>query len=301
MDNKIGYIINESGILMEDFDIVTPTASGATPFKDDIKFHSKDRVIGYGILQAADERNRNGRIYRRSDLEREVNAPRQRELMDSGTFLGHAGHPLSSELIVQQTIDPKLCCVRFHKLWMEGDKVMAYFEGTNNELGKTFDSDLRIGVKPAFSLRALGTIKATPQGAMVENLKMITYDSVIYPSHRGAYTQGVISESAIENAPVSGFALNESNDATKSFITSFSNADVVKAIKQMGATNESAIDYIKDKSHNFKMLKEYFDLSKYDTIDIINPRQVALTEAGNATIVMNIEDYIAKELQGYKG
>lgn len=300
MDNKIGYIINESGILMEDFDIVSPTASNSIPFKDDIKFHSKDRIIGYGVLQNADERNRNGRIYRRSDLEREINAPRQVELMSTGTFLGHAGHPLSNELIVQQTIDPKLCCVRFHKLWMEGDKVMAYFEGTNNELGKTFDSDLRMGVKPAFSLRALGTIKSTPQGAMVENLKMITYDSVIYPSHKCAYTQGVVNESATMEV-VSGFALNENNDATKSFISTFSNADVVAAIKKMGATNESAINYIKDKSQNFKMLQEYFDMSRYDMVDIINSRQVALTEAGNTTIVMNIEDYIAKEIQNYKG
>lgn len=300
MDNKIGYIINESGVLMEDFDIVSPTASRSLPFKDDIKFHSKDRIIGYGVLQNADERNRNGRIYRRSDLEREINAPRQVELMSTGTFLGHAGHPLSNELIVQQTIDPKLCCVRFHKLWMEGDKVMAYFEGTNNELGKTFDSDLRMGVKPAFSLRALGTIKSTPQGAMVENLKMITYDSVIYPSHKCAYTQGVVNESATMEA-VSGFTLNKSNDATKSFIGTFSNADVVAAIKKIGTTNESAIDYIKDKSQNFKMLKEYFDMSKYDMVDIINSHQVALTEAGNATIVMNIEDYITKEIQNYKG
>lgn len=301
MDNKIGYIINESGILMEDFDIVAPTASGATPFKDEIKFHSKDRVIGYGALQTADEKNRNGRIYTRADLAREVDAPRQKELMATGTFCGHAGHPLSNELIVQQTIDPKLCCVRFHKLWMEGDTVMAYFEGTNNELGKTFDADLRIGVKPAFSLRALGTIKATPRGAVVENLKMITYDSVIYPSHRGAYTKGVLNESAIGEAVTSGFALNESNDATKSFISTFTNADVVNTIKKMASTNESAIEYIKDKSQNFKMLKEYFDMSKFDMVDILNSRQVALTEAGNATIIMNIEDYIAKELQDYKG
>lgn len=300
MDNRIGYIINESGILMEDFDIVTPTASGSLPFKDEIKFHCKDRIIGYGVLQTAEERNRNGRLYTRADLAREVEAPRQRELMETGNMLGHAGHPLSSELIVQQTIDPKICCVRFHKMWMEGDRVMAYFEGTMNELGRTFDADLRIGVKPAFSLRALGTIKSTPRGAVVENLKMITYDHVIYPSHRGAYTTGVINESTA-SVPDSGFTLNEGNDATKSFITSFSNADVVRAIKEMGGTNESAIQYIKDKSHNFKMLKEYFDMTKYDTIDIINPRQVALTEAGNATIVMNIEDYIAREIQGYKG
>ena len=38
-------------------------------------------------------------------------------------------------------------------------------------------------------------------------------------------------------------------------------------------------------------------MAKYDTVDIINPRQVALTEAGNATIVMNIEDYIAENFR----
>lgn len=302
MNPKIGYIINESGVLMEDFQLFEPQAMSSKSFsKEDIKFHSPDRVIGVGILQNADARNRNGRIYRREDLEREINAPRQQELMAAGQMCGHSSHPLSSELIVQQTIDPKLCCVRFHKMWMDGDKVMAYFEGTNNDLGETFDKDLRIGIRPAFSLRALGTIKATPQGALVENLKMITYDYVIYPSHQCAYTQGVISESAAIETPVSNFTLCNENDATKSFTGTFSNADVVKAIRQLGSTNEAAVDFIKDRSFNFKMLKECFDMTKFDTIDIISPYKVALTEAGNATIVMNVEDYIAKELQNYKG
>ena len=289
MNNKIGYIINESAPIVTEFTVTEDTRSGI------------HRVTGTGILQTGNERNRNGRFYRTEDLAREINAPRQKELISTGNLLSEASHPLSTELIRQQTIDPRNSCARFLKLWMEGDNVMGTFQGTNNDLGETFDKDLRMGVKPAFSLRALGTISATPQGALVENLKMITYDYVIYPSHPGAYTQGVLNESSsLLSDPISNFKLTNANDATKSFIKEFTNEDVVNAIKQT-QLDESAIDYIKDKSHNFYLLKEAFDMTHFDTIDFINDKQVVLTEAGNATIIMNIEDYIAKEIQNYKG
>lgn len=289
MSNKIGYIINESAPVVTEFVVTEDTRSGI------------HRVTGTGVLQTGNERNRNGRFYRTEDLAREINAPRQRELIATGNLLSEASHPLSTELVRQQTIDPRNSCARFLKLWMEGDNVMGTFQGTNNDLGETFDKDLRMGVKPAFSLRALGTIAATPQGALVENLKMITYDYVIYPSHPGAYTQGVLNESAgLTAEPVSGFKLTNANDATKSFIKEFTNADVVDAIKKT-QLEESAMEFIKDKSYNFHLLKEAFDMTHFDTIDFINDKQVALTEAGNATIVMNIEDYIAKEIQNYKG
>lgn len=300
MNDKIGYIINESSVLMEDFEIIDSNSNKYN--KENFKFHNPVHTIGYGRLQTADERNRNGRIYSHDDLEREINAPRQKELLSTGNMQGHAGHPVgpgSESLVVQQTIDPKLCCVRFHKIWMVGNDVMAYFEGTNNDLGETFDKDLKIGVLPAFSLRALGTVRSTPQGALVENMKMITYDYVVYPSHPHAYTQGVLNESCIGgNFIQSNFKLTNSNDATKSNIMTFTNTDVINAIK---ATNESAIDFVKTSSFNYHMLKECFDLTKIDTVDIINHKQLALTEAGNQTIVMNIEDYISKELQNYKG
>jgi hypothetical protein len=282
---SIGYMINESSCLMEDFKIEEGKAN-------------PERVTGYGVLQTGNEKNRNGRIYRTADLAREIEAPRQKELLAAKQLLGHAGHPLSTELVVQQTIDPKQSCVRFLKLWMDGDNVMGAFEGTNNELGKTFDKDLRGGVKPAFSLRALGTISSTPQGAVVENLKMITYDYVVFPSHPGAYTKGILNESAsLESAPVSGFAFNDKMDADKSFIAGFTNQDAMNAIK---IANESAISYIKDKSYNYKMLQEAFDMTKIDTIDLISPSKIALTESGKHTIVMNVEDYISKEIQNYR-
>ena len=283
---KIGYILNESSVCMESVDI-----------RED---RNSNRVTGIGALQTGNEKNRNGRIYRTEDLVREINAPRQKELLAAKQLCGEAGHPIGSDassLVRQQTIDPTKICVRYLKLWMEGDNVMATFQGTNNALGEAFDKDLRQGVLPAFSLRALGTISSTPQGAVVENLKMITYDYVIYPSHPHAYTRGVLNESASSIAiPKSNFAMSNAMDGSKSFIKEFSNQDVINAISTM---RESAINYVKDKSSNFKMLQECYDMTKYDTVDIINPHKLALTEAGKNTIVMSIEDYIANEIQNY--
>lgn len=285
--SKIGYILNESSVCMESVDI-----------REDK--NDRTRVTGMGILQTGNEKNRNGRIYRTADLAKEIAAPRQQELLAAKQMCGEAGHPIgadASSLVRQQTIDPTKICVRYLKLWMEGDNVMGTFQGTNNALGEAFDKDLRQGVLPAFSLRALGTISSTPQGAVVENLKMITYDYVIYPSHPHAYTKGIINESAgIANAPKSNFTMNSSMDGTRSFIKEFSNKDVVNAITSM---RESAVNYIKDKSQNFKLLQECYDMTNYDTIDIISPHKIALTEAGKNTIVMNVEDYIANEIQNY--
>lgn len=292
IEKKIGYMINESASMaVAEFKIL----------KEDVNSAGVNRVTATGILQTGNVKNRNGRIYRTEDLSREIAAPRQIELLSTGNMLGRCGHPIGPDaqsLVVQQTIDPKECDVRFLKFWMDGDNVWSNFMGTNNDLGETFDKDLRMGVLPAFSLRALGTLKATPQGAFVENLKMITYDHVIYPSHPTAYTKGILSESSnIIDLPESSFKFTDEMDGTKSHIYEFTNEDAIKSISMI---KEAAVDYVKDKSLNFHLLKECYDMTKIDTIDISSNNKLILTEAGKNTIVMDIEDYIAKEIQNYK-
>ena len=284
-DRKIGYFFNEQSVTVNELELL----------------EKGDRVTGKGTLQTGNERNRNGRFYRTEDLAKEIVAPRQMELLNTGNMLGEAGHPLSKELIRQQTIDPTNTCVRYIKLWMEGDNVMGLFQGTNNALGETFDKDLRMGVKPAFSLRALGTIRTGREGAVVENLKIITYDYVIYPSHPGAYTTGIVNESSIIPIIESGFDPNKHPimDATKSFIGSFTNEDVVNIMRSQHE-NADMFNIIKDKSLNFNLLKECFDMTKIDTVDIISPNKVAITEAGMGTFVLSLEDYVAREIQNYR-
>ena len=178
---------------------------------------------------------------------------------------------------------------------------MSTFKGTNNALGETFDRDLREGVLPAFSLRALGSIENTKEGAIVTGLKMITYDYVIFPSHPTAYTTGLVSESAVlNNTPVSNFNKNykyrNAMNANNTLCEAFTNQDVINRMNQL--KNESAINYTKDYSKNYKLLKECFDLTNMVTMDINNGK-MNIIEASGDTIVMDIDNYILKEIRDF--
>lgn len=69
--------------------------------------------------------------------------------MEAGYLRAELGHPLTTELVRQQTIDDSRTCAMFLKLWTQGNDIWAHFRGTNNEFGKVFDPDLKDGCKPA--------------------------------------------------------------------------------------------------------------------------------------------------------
>lgn len=288
-NRAFGYMISESAVSVAEVEI---TENGR-------------RVTAEGVLQTGNEVNRNGRLYRTKDLAAEIKAPRQQELLRTKNMLGEAGHPMTKDLVRQQTIDPQCACVRYLDFWMDGDNVMGRFQGTNNDLGKAFDQDLRDGVLPAFSYRALGTVEETAQGSIVTNLKMITYDYVIYPSHPHAYTQKVLGESAI-----AGTSMQKSNllkyvpeyklNGSVSNVETFTNEMVIEKMHELQMQKESgAADYIRDMSRRFQLLKEAFDISNAATVDLVGDGKIAVTESGIGMIVMDVEDYITKEIQQY--
>lgn len=243
------------------------------------------KVVAECILQTADEKNRNGRYYAKEELFPQLTCPRITELLDSGTLKAECGHPLSKDLQRQAMIDDTKTCARFLKLWTNGNNVMAHVVGTNNELGKAFDLDLKEGVKPAWSLRALGSVEQTRRGCEVRNLRVITWDNVIYPSHPGAYTQGLVTESGsiIPDKRV----IVEGNDIMPE-------GQVIKL------SNSNVINFIKTESANLKFVKECFDFV-YTGIQLNeNGSRVYLTTTDGDTLAINLENYIASELMNYK-
>ena len=126
---KIGSIILEGAATVEDT-IISDSKSG--------------KIIAEGTLQDMDVENRNHRIYSKADMVPEVNGSRLKELINARSLLSEWGHPLSDDLVRQQTIDPKLCCCRFNKVWIENNLIKGQFEATNTEYGKAFDQDLRL-------------------------------------------------------------------------------------------------------------------------------------------------------------
>jgi hypothetical protein len=249
------------------------------------------KAIGEGILQTADERNRNGRYYAEDELFPQLVAPRTKELLSAGYLRAEMGHPLSKDLARQSVIDDKLSCARFLTIWTEGKNIWARFTATNNEYGKAFDMDLKEGCRPAWSLRALGSVVQTSRGAEVKNLRIITWDNVIYPSHPGAYTQRIVSESlAITNESASvttptGKILIENDLEGKAFIT---------PIKQ-----EQILNYIREQSGNLKFVKECFDFVYNDIVVNEAGTKVFLTTKEGDTLVVPMESYIHNELMNY--
>lgn len=269
-NENIGYVIVETATTVSD---IQP----AKIIKED---KNCNRVIAQGTLQEANEKNRNGRFYDSRDLFPQLTAPRTLELLRTGNLRAENGHPLSKELVRQQTIDPEKTVAIFLKLWTEGNLIKATFQGTNDAKGEEFNKDLICGFSPSWSLRALGTIQNTSRGAEVKGVKLITWDRVIYPSHPRAYTDGIISESA-------GIGVNNDSNV---FLEENDQGILIPI------TNDSVINYIKSESVNFKAIKESYDLL-YDNIELINRgTQVKLTDRSGGIFVINLESYIHDEI-----
>lgn len=271
INSQIGYIICESEYQMGPVELKPKLFNG--------------KLVGMGCLQTADEKNRNGRFYAHEELFPQVTCPRTTELIRAGYLRSECGHPLSKDLQRQSTIDDTKTNARFLKLWIEGMDIMAEFCGTNSKWGEAFNKDLAEGCLPAWSLRALGSIEQTRRGAEVKNLRVITWDQVIYPSHPGAYTQKLVSEQRLLNES-SSILMEEKNDTHGYGMI-------------LPITNEKVINFLQAESSNLKFVRECFDFA-YSGINVNEAgTKVVLTTNDGDTMVVNMESYIHNELMNY--
>ena len=113
---------------------------------------------------------------------------------------------------------------------------------------------------------------------MVENLRVITWDRVIYPSHPHAYTTRLVTESAA---------------AIDNRISNMNKNGMLIPI-----TNDSVVSYIKSESANIKSLISQIDFM-YESARMISPSQVQLVAKTGDVFVVNLEKHISTEIQNY--
>lgn len=268
---NIPYIIHEAPMAVASSEIVS---------------ENNGKIIAQTILQDLGVQNRNRRIYLPNDLLPELRASRAMELLETGNLKGELGHPMSQELSRQQTIDPVLVCCKYLKLWNEGNLIKAHVTGTNNQYGDYFNRDLMDGEKPSFSLRALGTMQVNGGKSYVKNIKVITWDRVIYPSHKVAYVEKLITESA----DVDTTSINSNQviveESYQGSIIPITNCPQVK-------------DFIKTESANLDIMAEAFGISSYDSVAVTKEGTIQMFNQDGSTLVMKPEDYILKEIRNY--
>lgn len=282
MNNQvIGNIILESSFKAEDTRIIKETAG---------------KVEATGILQDLGVTNRNGRIYELKDMKPEVEGDRlQKELIPNGDCVGEAGHPQSTELSRQSTIDPKSVCVRYTKIWIEGNDIRGNFRGTNNSYGEEFNADLLEGVKPSFSLRALGSVDRERNGkCYVRNIHVVTWDRVYFPSHKRAYMTGFVTDDKSVKESTVSESTNFNNTIDTNSEAVYENGVLIPIV------NQQVVDYIKEESANVKSILNTFDTLYESAIICGNGKQVQLNLSDNrGKILVNLEQYIADEIMRY--
>lgn len=276
-NHKIGYVICEAE---------------SSTIKPTIISDKGNRVIAEGTIQDADVKNRNGRYYASNELFPELKSARTIELLESGNMFGEAGHPIDTNLARQQTIDPKLIAPKYLKFWTEKTFVKAQFKGAQTQYGQAFNDIILDETHVSFSLRALGTVENTQRGAEVKNLKVITWDWVIYPSHKTAYMDKIITENSLlcestyqqDEGLIYAHGCNTPNRIIMS--------ESVDSSIMAPITNESIINWIKSESTNMHIMTESFDICG-TSIKVINEgRDIQMSDNYGHVFVVTLENYI---------
>lgn len=254
---------------------------------------SNGRPIIESKLMTGEMLNRNNRFYNSSEIKAEVYSSRTKELLVAKTMLGEAGHPITTDITRQSSIDPKCISHNILDMWMDADTVYGKITGTPNEYGDLFSNLIREGSQLAFSLRALGTIIKTEKGMQVKNPKMITFDWVIYPSFKNAYQTKVLNENANFSKTESGLYLPNNKLVVES-----TGYDPIIPIKM----NDTIEKYILDESKNLKDIISQMEIVG-ESYELANDGQfLVLTEAGtNNQFKILLETKVTNDILDYYG
>jgi len=158
------------------------------------------RLIVNGVLQRAEAENQNGRVYPRSNLEREVEKHKGREIKENRAF-GELDHPESSVVELKNTSHI------IREVYWKGDDVMGKVEVLKTPAGNILKELLEAGCTVGISSRGMGSVKEASNGNTVtveDDFDLICWDFVSNPSTHGAFMRPM-NESVVGNVKTQSY------------------------------------------------------------------------------------------------
>jgi len=155
---------------------------------------NKGRLIVEGVVQRADAKNGNGRVYPKDTLEREIQKYKDTYIKENRA-LGELDHPESP------IINLKNVCHNILDLWWNGDDVMGKIEILPTPSGNILKALLIAGITVGISSRAMGSVKQIGETVEVQDdLDIVCWDFVSTPSTQGAFME-IVNESLNYSTP----------------------------------------------------------------------------------------------------
>jgi hypothetical protein len=145
------------------------------------KFVANGGLMLSGLMQMAETKNGNGRVYPQAILEREVN--NYKRLVEAKRALGELDHP-NSQIVNLDKVSHQVT-----KIWMEGKKCMGKIKVLDTPSGRILRSLVESGISLGISSRGLGSINEKQDGTIMveDDFQLICFDMVSEPSTPGAF------------------------------------------------------------------------------------------------------------------
>jgi hypothetical protein len=141
---------------------------------------SKPLVLKDKILQKAETKNHNGRIYPSSVLFREVK--KYSQLVSERRAMGELDHP-DSPIVELKNVSHLIT-----NIYEQGNDIRGDLEILNTPQGQILRSIIQQGVKIGISSRGIGSLQREGESNIVQDdFELIAFDAVSSPSTPGAF------------------------------------------------------------------------------------------------------------------
>ena len=140
-------------------------------------------LVVKGVIQRAEAKNQNGRIYPREILEREINKYIEGPVKEKRA-LGELDHPESSVVNLQNVSHNIIKC------WWVGEDVMGRIEILPTPAGNIAKALFAAGITVGISSRGMGSVSENlAEGTVTvqDDFDLVCFDLVSNPSTHGAF------------------------------------------------------------------------------------------------------------------
>jgi len=144
------------------------------------------KLIVRGVLQRAEAKNQNGRIYPREILQREAKKYHE-EFIKQRRAMGELDHPESSVVNLQNVSH------NISEMNWEGDNLLGTVEVLGTPSGNILKELFKAGIKLGISSRGMGSVETVSESdgdqvtQVQPDFELIAFDFVSNPSTHGAF------------------------------------------------------------------------------------------------------------------
>ena len=143
------------------------------------------KLVVSGVLQRAESKNQNGRVYPREVLVREAKKY-HKEFIKQSRAMGELDHPESSVVNLANVSH------NITEMHWEGDNLLGEVEVLGTPAGNILKELFRSGIKLGISSRGMGSVETVSEGGeqsqeVQPDFELIAFDFVSNPSTHGAF------------------------------------------------------------------------------------------------------------------